>query len=52
MFRGLCFSDPVKLVRDGQWNERYTFPMLISDWDFTPTTQDRFSKDYLQGKQR
>ncbi len=22
-FRGLCFSDPVKLVRDGQWNERY-----------------------------
>jgi len=23
IFRGLCFSDPVKLVRDGQWNERY-----------------------------
>jgi len=23
VFRGLCFSDPVKLVRDGQWNERY-----------------------------
>jgi hypothetical protein len=22
VFRGLCFSDPVKLVRDGQWNER------------------------------
>ena len=23
VFRGLCFSDPVKLVRAGQWNERY-----------------------------
>lgn len=23
VFRGLCFSDPVKLVGDGQWNERY-----------------------------
>lgn len=23
IFRGLCFSDPVKLVRGGQWNERY-----------------------------
>ena len=23
VFRGLCFSDPVKLVRDGQWTERY-----------------------------
>jgi len=23
VFRGLCFSDPVKLVNDGQWNERY-----------------------------
>lgn len=23
IFRGLCYSDPVKLVRDGQWNERY-----------------------------
>lgn len=23
IFRGLCFSDPVKLVRDGQWTERY-----------------------------
>lgn len=23
IFRGLCFSDPVKLVGDGQWNERY-----------------------------
>ena len=23
VFRGLCFSDPVKLVREGQWNERY-----------------------------
>ena len=23
IFRGLCFSDPVKLVREGQWNERY-----------------------------
>ena len=23
IFRGLCFSDPVKLVRDGQWNRRY-----------------------------
>ena len=23
VFRGLCFSDPVKLVSDGQWNRRY-----------------------------
>ena len=23
VFRGLCFSDPVKLIREGQWNERY-----------------------------
>lgn len=23
VLRGLCFSDPVKLVRDGQWNEAY-----------------------------
>ena len=23
VFRGLCFSDPVKLVSDTQWNERY-----------------------------
>ncbi len=23
IFRGLCFSDPVKLVRENQWNERY-----------------------------
>lgn len=23
IFRGLCYSDPVKLVREGQWNERY-----------------------------
>ena len=23
VFRGLCFSDPVKLVNDGQWNRRY-----------------------------
>lgn len=23
IFRGLCYSDPVKLVRDGVWNERY-----------------------------
>ena len=22
VFRGLCFSDPVKLVRERQWNER------------------------------
>jgi len=55
IFRGLCFSDPVKLVSDGQWNERYfaeaaDWPMLISDWDFTPTTQGRFFKPYLQGK--
>ena len=27
-------------------------PMLISDWDFTPTTQGRFFKAYLQGKAR
>jgi hypothetical protein len=26
------------------------WPMLISDWDFTPTTQGRFFKPYLQGK--
>ena len=25
-------------------------PMLISDWDFTPTTQGRFFKAYLQSK--
>jgi len=24
--------------------------MLISDWDFTPTTQGRFFKAYLQGQ--
>lgn len=23
VFRGLCFSDPVKLVRGGQWTERH-----------------------------
>ena len=23
IFRGLCYSDPVKLVRENQWNERY-----------------------------
>ena len=23
VFRGLCFSDPVKLERDGHWNEEY-----------------------------
>lgn len=23
IFRGLCFSDPVKLIGDGQWNEQY-----------------------------
>ena len=23
IFRGLCFSDPVKLVREGHWNEEY-----------------------------
>ena len=23
VFRGLCFSDPVKLVSEGQWTERY-----------------------------
>ena len=23
--------------------------LLISDWDFTPTTQGRFFKAYLQG---
>lgn len=23
VFRGLCFSDPVKLVREGQWTEEY-----------------------------
>ena len=25
-------------------------PMLFSDWDFTPTTQGRFFKAYLQGQ--
>ena len=30
IFRGLCFSDPVKLVRDGQWNERYF--AAAADW--------------------
>ena len=30
VFRGLCFSDPVKLVRDGQWNERYF--KAAADW--------------------
>ena len=30
VFRGLCFSDPVKLVRDGQWNERYF--AAAADW--------------------
>ena len=30
VFRGLCFSDPVKLVRDGQWNERYF--SAAADW--------------------
>jgi hypothetical protein len=25
-------------------------PTLIADWDFTPTTQGRFFKDYLQKK--
>jgi len=30
IFRGLCFSDPVKLVRDGQWDERYF--AAAADW--------------------
>ena len=30
IFRGLCFSDPVKLVRDGQWNEHYF--SAAADW--------------------
>ena len=30
VFRGLCFSDPVKLVREGQWNERYF--AAAADW--------------------
>ena len=30
VFRGLCFSDPVKLVRDGQWTERYF--QEAADW--------------------
>ena len=30
IFRGLCFSDPVKLVNDGQWNERYF--AAAADW--------------------
>lgn len=30
VFRGLCFSDPVKLVGDGQWNERYF--AAAADW--------------------
>ena len=30
VFRGLCYSDPVKLVREGQWNERYF--AAAADW--------------------
>ena len=30
VFRGLCFSDPVKLVSDGQWNEHYF--AQAADW--------------------
>ena len=30
IFRGLCFSDPVKLVREGQWNERYFAVRAVS----------------------
>lgn len=30
IFRGLCFSDPVKLFREGQWNERYF--AAASEW--------------------
>ena len=31
IFRGLCFSDPVKLVSEGQWNERYFEEDLYTD---------------------
>ncbi len=31
IFRGLCFSDPVKLVSEGQWNERYFAE--AADWE-------------------
>ena len=44
-FRGLCFSDPVKLVRDGQWTERYFAE--AADWG---ANEGRFFKAYLQGK--
>jgi endoglucanase len=26
-------------------------PQLISDWDYTPTTQGAFFRDYMLGKQ-
>lgn len=35
----------VAWVFDVDWS-----PMLISDWEFTPTTQGRFFKNYLQSK--
>lgn len=35
----------VAWVFDTQWS-----PMLIADWDFTPTTQGRFFKQYLLSK--
>ena len=35
----------VAWVFDTTWS-----PMLVSDWDFTPTTQGRFFKEYLQSK--
>ena len=43
VFRGLCFSDPVKLVREGQWNERYFAvaiytPSVSSTIENTPCT--------------
>ena len=45
VFRGLCCSDPIKLYNDSMWNERY-----FDDWDFTLSTQGKFFKPYLMGK--
>lgn len=36
----------VAWVFDTEWS-----PMMISDWDFSPTTQGQFFKEYLQSKQ-
>lgn len=65
IFRGLCYSDPVKsTVVYGEHITKYfeekgiSFtvwcfdtswaPTLIKDWNFTPTTQGVYFKEYLQ----